>query len=616
MDQQNDKQTGFSSADEPPTTGDEGSAGIVQTQYVTVAQPPNELVLESGRRLGPIQVAYETYGRLNDQRDNAVFICHALSADAHVAGKHHPDDRKPGWWDIMIGPGKSIDTNKYFVICANILGGCKGTTGPESINPQTGKKWGLDFPVVTIEDMVKVQKLLLDALEIEQLLTVIGGSMGGMQVLEWAVRYPRMVRSAIPIATTARLGAQGIAFDAVGRNAILSDPQFNNGQYEADTGPDRGLAIARMVGHITYLSEKGMHAKFGRELRSRQHYGYDFENEFSVETYLDYQGQRFVARFDANCYLYITKAMDYYDLVGRYGTLDQAFKDVRARFLVMSFTSDWLFTPEQSQQLVDALLATGQQVSYCNIESPYGHDAFLLEPQVMGRLIAGFLQSVHRPGSAAQRRASAAYQQPPAVKSIFSGPRLDYELIEELIEPDSTVLDLGCGSGGLLKQLIVGKQVSATGVEMDQEFICQCVERGLNVLQADLDEGLDSFADGSYDYVVLSQTLQTVRRPDVVLTEMLRVGRRCIVSFPNFAHWKARLQVLTGGVVPVTGYLPFHWYDSPDIHFVSIKDFEKYCRTTGANIIKRIPLVHWSRSQVRFLPNLRAEQAIFVISAG
>jgi len=296
--------------------------------------------------------------------------------------------------------------------------------------------------------------------------------------------------------------------------------------------------------------------------------------------------------------------------------LDKAFKDARSRFLVLSFTSDWLFTPEQSQQLVDALLATGQQVSYCNIESPYGHDAFLLEPQVMGRLIAGFLQSVHRPGSTAQRRASAAYQQQPAVKSIFSGPRLDYELIEELIEPDSTVLDLGCGSGGLLKQLIVGKQVSATGVELDQEFICQCVERGLNVLQTDLDEGLDSFADGSYDYVVLSQTLQTVRRPDVVLAEMLRVGRRCIVSFPNFAHWRARLQVLTGGVVPVTGYLPFHWYDSPDIHFVSIKDFEKYCQTAGANIIKRIPLVHWSRSQVRFLPNLRAEQAIFVISAG
>lgn len=605
----------FYSADEPPPSQAEGSAGIVQTQYATVAEPPEVLQLECGRTLGPIQVAYETYGRLNEARDNVVLVCHALSGDAHAAGKHHPDDPKPGWWDIMIGPGKGIDTDKYFVICSNILGGCKGTAGPSSINPATGRAWGLDFPVVTIEDMVKVQKLLLDALGIEQLLAVVGGSMGGMQVLEWAVRYPQMVRAAIPIATTARLSAQAIAFDAVGRNAILSDPKFNGGQYGPNNGPDRGLAIARMVGHITYLSERAMHDKFGRQLRYRQKYGYDFHSEFSVETYLDYQGQKFVERFDANSYLYITKAMDYYDLPGRYGSLAEAFKSVRARFLVLSFSSDWLFPPQQSWRIVEALLANGREATYCNIESPYGHDAFLLEADVLGRLISGFLDSTHRPGRRLGRPAAQPLARRPAVESIFTLPRVDYDRIEELIEPGSTVLDLGCGTGELLDRLIRHRRATGMGVELDQQCICQCVERGINVIQRDLDQGLPCFADQSYDYVILSQTLQTIHRPDVVLREMLRIGKRCIVSFPNFAHCKARLQLLLGGVTPITTTLPFRWYDSPDLHFVSIRDFQRYCRQIGAKILRQIPLVHWSRTEVRFLPNLRAELAIFVITA-
>ena len=603
------------SADEPSPTADEGSAGIVETQFVTVAEPPDVLNLECGRTLGPIEVAYETYGQLNEARDNAVLICHALSGDAHVAGRHHPDDPKPAWWDIMVGPGKGIDTDKYFVICSNILGGCKGTTGPGSPNPATKRPWGLNFPVVTIEDMVKVQKLLVDKLGIERLLSVIGGSMGGMQVLEWVVRYPEMVRSAIPIATTARLSAQAIAFDAVGRNAILSDRNFRNGQYGPDGGPDRGLAIARMVGHITYLSEKGMHAKFGRDLRHREKYGYDLESEFSVETYLDHQGQKFVERFDANSYVYITKAMDYYDLVGRYGSLEQAFKGVKARMQVMSFTSDWLFTPEQSQQIVDALLANGCNVTYCNVESPYGHDAFLLEPEVLGRLVGGFLRSVQDPGSTPLRHKEQAYRQESAVESIFAGRRVDYDLIEELIEPGSRVLDLGCASGGLLARLIRSKQVEGMGVELDQEDICRCVARGIDVVQADLDRGLGSFADDSYDYVILSQTLQTIHRPDQVMREMLRVGRKGIVSFPNFAHWRARLQILLTGHTPVTGNLPFEWYESPNIRLASIRDFEQLCRRLGFVIVQEVPLVHWSRARVRVLPNLRAEEAVFVISA-
>ena len=274
------------------------------------------LSLECGKRLGPIDVAYETYGQLNEAGDNAILICHALSGNAHVAGYNHPEDKKPGWWEGMVGPGKGIDTNRYFVICSNFLGGCSGTTGPCSVNPETGRPYGLDFPIITVADMVRVQKLLLDKLGVKHLLAVIGGSIGGMQVLQWSIAYPEMMDAALPIATTTHLGAQSIAFDAVGRSAILSDAHFADGQYHSGEGPGQGLAIARMIGHITYLSEQGMRQKFGRELRGADKYSYDFNSEFAVETYLDHQGQSFVERFDANSYLYITKASDYFDLPG------------------------------------------------------------------------------------------------------------------------------------------------------------------------------------------------------------------------------------------------------------------------------------------------------------
>jgi len=590
-----------------------GSVGIVRTRTVTLFEPPDVLQLECGRTLGPIEVAYETYGTLNADRSNAVFICHALSGDAHAAGYHSEDDRKPGWWDIMVGPGKGIDTNKYFVICANVLGGCKGTTGPSSINPATGRPWGLSFPVITVEDMVKVHKRLVEHLGIARLLTVIGGSMGGMQVLEWAVRYPDSVATAIPIAATARLNAQSIAFDAVGRNAILADPNFAGGQYHGGPGPDSGLAIARMVGHITYLSEQGMHEKFGRELRNAKAYSYDFDPEFSVETYLDHQGRAFVERFDANSYLYITKAIDYYDLPARAGSLEKAFESVRARFLVISFASDWLFTPQQSRQIVDALLANGKEVTYCNVNSPYGHDAFLLEPETLGRLISGFL-------AAASGRPVLAnddlhpYREPPTVRTAWARQRVDYDRIEELIAPGSRVLDLGCGPGTLLSRLMLRKGVRGLGVELDQEALCECVDRGLPVIQRDLETELSGFASDSYDYVVLSQTLQTLRRPDIVLRQMLRIGRQCIVSFPNFAHWKPLVQMLLTGRTPVTERLPFRWYNSPNLTYLTIRDFDAYCREERIRVLRRIPLKVGQREPVRLWPNLRAEEAIFVIS--
>jgi len=590
----------------------DNSVGIVETQTMRVVEAAEPLELECGKKLGPIEAAYETYGELNTAGDNAVLICHALSGDAHVAGYHGAHERKPGWWDIMVGPGKGIDTNKYFVICSNFLGGCRGTTGPSSINPRTGKPYGLDFPIITITDMVKVQKLLLDKLGIKGLLAVIGGSIGGMQVLEWAISYPDFVRAAIPVATTAHLGAQPIAFDAVGRNAILADPNFTEGQYHNKRGPDRGLAIARMIGHITYLSEESMRRKFGRQLRSSDRYSYDFNSEFAVETYLDYQGQTFVERFDANSYLYITKAADYFDLQRVHGTLVKAFSNVRSRFLVVSFTSDWLFTPAQSEAMVDALVANGKDVSFCNIASPYGHDAFLLEPETLGLFISGFLDATHRPevaraGSGVRRRERGEFEE-------ARRARVDYALIESLIEPGSKVLDVGCGDGGLLANLTADKQIKGEGIELEQDLVLTCIKDGLPAIQYDIERGLSNYADKSFDYVILSQTVQTIRNPEKVFLELLRVGRKVIVSFPNFGHWRCRAQLFFGGRAPVTEQLPFCWYESPNIHILSLKDFDRFCEKLGVKVEERVPLTKTHLSPVRIAANLLAEQVVYVTS--
>ncbi len=591
------------------------SVGPVKTQTIQVVGRDNPLELTCGKMLAPVDVAYETYGQINHAGDNVVLICHALSGGAHAAGYNSPDDKKPGWWDVMIGPGKGIDTNKYFVICPNFLGSCYGTTGPASINPETGKPYGLDFPIVTIADMVKVQKLLLDKLGIKSLLAVIGGSMGGMQVLQWAIEYPDFVRGAIPIATTSHLNAQSIAFDAVGRNAILADPNFAAGNYTDEKSPDRGLAIARMIGHITYLSEQGMREKFGRNLRGTGQYRYDFNSEFAVETYLDYQGQSFVERFDANSYLYITKAESYFDLVKDYGSLTNAFAGVKARFLVISFASDWLFTPAQSKTMVDALVADRKDVSYCNIDSPYGHDAFLLEPEVLGRFICCFLQATYRPE--AVRQLCSCY-----ARSMrrFGGveqahrTRVDYELIESLIEPNSTVLDVGCGDGELLAGLVRDKNIRGEGIELEQELVLDCVCRRLPIIQHDIEQGLGHYGDKSFDYVILSQTVQTIKNPEKVFKELLRAGKKVIVSFPNFAHWRCRAQLFFLGKAPKTMQLPFGWHDSPNIHFLSMKDFDEFCRKLAVKVEKKIPLTGTHLGSVRFAPNLFAEQVIYVTS--
>jgi homoserine O-acetyltransferase len=353
------------------------------------------LDLASGRRLEHAQIAYETFGVLDPARANAVLVCHALSGDAHVAtGPDRFGEERPGWWEPVVGPGKAIDTEKYFVICSNVLGGCSGTTGPGSADPATNAPYGLRFPLVTAEDMVEAQAALLDHLGIERLACVAGGSMGGMQALAWARRYPERVASVAAIATTWRLAAQSIAFNEVGRTAILGDPAFMDGDYYEQGQPGHGLAVARMIGHITYLSDDSMREKFGRRLRQRAEHAFQFVTEFEVESYLAYQGRKFVERFDANTYLYMTKAMDYFDLSAGHATLGEALAGVRSRFLVLSFSSDWLFPTYQARELVDALKAADAEVSFAEIESPYGHDAFLLEPEQQRQYLEPFLAHV------------------------------------------------------------------------------------------------------------------------------------------------------------------------------------------------------------------------------
>jgi homoserine O-acetyltransferase len=352
------------------------------------------LRLDAGVELAPFQIAYKTYGTLNAARSNAVLVCHALTGDQHVASRH-PVTGKPGWWEIMVGPGKPVDTERYFVICPNVVGGCMGSTGPSSLNHNTGKPWGLDLPVITIRDMVRAQAMLLDHLGIDSLFSVLGGSMGGMQVLQWAASYPERVFSALPLATGTRHSAQNIAFHEVGRQAVMADPEWRSGRYLLEgTNPRRGLAVARMGAHITYLSDAALHRKFGRRFQDRSNPTFSFDADFEVESYLRHQGITFVERFDANSYLYLTRAMDYFDLAADYdGVVANAFKGTPTRFCVISFTSDWLFPTAESRAIVHALNAGGARVSFAEIVTDKGHDAFLLdEPELFG-IMRGFLDS-------------------------------------------------------------------------------------------------------------------------------------------------------------------------------------------------------------------------------
>ena len=580
-------------------------------QSVTFEQP---LELQLGGYLPGVTVAYESYGRLNAARDNAVLVCHAISGDSHVAQHDAQDD--PGWWDLVVGPGKVIDTERFFVICPNLLGGCRGTTGPGSLNPVTGRPYGRDFPAITVGDMVEVQRRLVDHLGIEQLRAVAGGSLGGHQALTWATRFPDRVRGVVALATSPRLTSQALAFDVVGRNAILRDPHFHGGQYyDKPNGPAVGLALARMIGHITYLSPQAMTDKFEADRLHPRDVAVQFEKRFSVGSYLGYQGAKFVERFDANSYVTISLAMDLFDLGRTPAELAKTFRPARCRWLVVSFSSDWLFPPDQSRAMVNALAANNAPVTYCNVQSACGHDAFLLpdEIQIYGEMTRAFLDQLGTTG----RDRTAIQEARHGPTSIFQQHRLDYDRIVELVPAGATVLDLGCGAGGLLARLREGNHRRLVGVELDERNILACVGRGLDVIQMDVNKELGAFGTGQFDCVILSQTLQAVSDVERVLNEMLRIGRTCIVSIPNFGYHPLTRMLAEEGRAPKSGgVLRYEWYNTPNIRFFTIADFEDYCRAKGIRVHRQIALDTEAGTEVFSEPNRNADLAIFVISRG
>ena len=594
--------------------------GVVQTRVVKINLPSAGLVLDNRETLPELQVAYESYGSISPSGDNVVYICHALTGDAHVAGVHDEKDAKPGWWDAMIGPGQGIDTRRFHVICANILGGCMGTTGPSSINPRTGKPYGSAFPSITTGDIVHVQYLLLKQLGVRRLAAVVGGSFGGMQVLEWAIRYPGMVDKCVCIASAMSLSAQALAFDIVGRNAILADPAWTAGDYYGHPErPAQGLAQARMIGHITYLSSENMKRKFGREKKQMPHLLPRFATPFQIESYLDYQSNKFVSRFDANSYLHITEAMDVFDLTENTADPAEVFQvvDDCTQFLVVALSSDWLFPPEQSLEVARTLIRAGKRVTYCLLKSPYGHDAFLVEIEHLAEVVRAFLEAPHtatdntvasgKPTVCApvKQDRNAVFPQPVAEQSDppqdgttnqslwMRGQRSvpfnnDYRLIEDVIHAGSRVLDLGCGDGELLCRLMAARGIVGLGIDIDLDNVIKVIRKGLDVFQCDLDAGLSSIPDHSYDYAILSQTLQVVRKPRFVLSEMLRVAREGVISFPNFGHWRHRLRLSFFGRMPVSASLPFEWYDTPNIHLSTLKDFRALCRKDNIRIVDMV----------------------------
>jgi homoserine O-acetyltransferase/O-succinyltransferase len=594
---------------ESSDTGRSG-APLKHVQSVTFDEPVR---LDRGETLSEVTVAYETYGQLNEARDNAVWICHALSGDSHVAA--HDEDDDPGWWDIAIGPGKSIDTDKYFVICPNILGGCRGTTGPNSTNPKTGRRYGQNFPIITMNDMVDVQVRLLDHLGIDKLLAVTGGSLGGQQTLCWAVRYPDRVKGVVPMATSGRLSSQGMAFNVVGRNAIRRDPDFHDGQYyDNPNGPQVGLALARMIGHITYLSKESMHQKFSATRTEPRHLEAEFEGHFSVGSYLGFKGSEFVERFDANSYITLSMAMDLFDLGATVDDFVELLKDSPCRWLVVSFTSDWLFPPKESQDIVESLVRTDRSVSYCNIVTDCGHDAFLLSADLdsYGRMTESFLATL------AGDTRGGSNGDPGAQRSNIFHPahphRLDYDVILDLIAPEASVLDLGCGSGDLLVELAGRGHDKTLGIEIHQQDVVTCVGKGLGVVQADLNDGLVALCDDQFDCIVLSRALMEIKDVKGVIEEMLRVGKKCIISFPNFGFYKLRDMLYNEGRAPEAGVLNYKWYNTPNIRVLTIKDFEELCDELGATIHQSLALDTEKRISVSQDVNRQADLAIYVIS--
>ncbi len=580
------------------------SVGIVEPQIAEFSEP---LALACGRWLPRFELAYETYGTLNPDASNAVLICHALNASHHVAGLYAEDRDNVGWWDNMIGPGKPLNTDRFFVVGVNNLGSCFGSTGPLSTNPDSGRPWGGDFPLVTVEDWVDAQARLADRLGIAQFAAVMGGSLGGMQALAWAVRYPQRIRHALVIAAAPNLSAQNIAFNEVARQAILTDPDFHGGDFAAhSTLPRRGLRVARMIGHITYLSDLQMEEKFGRSLR--EGIKFSFAPEFQIESYLRHQGEKFAEYFDANTYLRITKALDYYDPAqATSGDLASALAPAECRFLVASFKTDWRFPPARSREIVKALVDRRRDVSYAEIDAPHGHDAFLLDDAQYHALVRTYFENIASDADYSTFRFGAEVKRKIDERERQS-QRADFATIANWLAPGSQVLDLGCGDGSLLAYLMRERSVRGYGIEIADEGVLASVRNGINVLQSDLESGLAGFDDASFDCVILSQTLQAMRHTEEIVAEMLRVGREVIVTFPNFGHWTHRWQIFKGRM-PVSEKLPYQWYDTPNIHLCTVADFDAFLRDRNCVVENRVVLAGGRAANV--LPNLLGELAIY-----
>ena len=549
--------------------------GVVETHTLTLSLPEGGFRLEEGGSLPRVDVAWESCGLVKPENDNVVFICHALTGDAHVAGRYANESESSGWWESIVGPGKAIDTNRYRVICANVLGGCKGTTGPSSVNPATGRPWGSAFPRFTIGDTVEVYRSLLRELGVTHLAGLVGGSFGGIQVCEWLAAHPNEVDKAVMIASGAALNSQALAFDIVGRYAITLDPHWHGGDYydrPFEDRPNVGLAQARQVAHITYLSLDLLNRRFGRKQQEDwlakgaewlEAHAAKFGTTFAIESYLRYQAKKFIARFDANSYLQITHAMDRYDASVKYGSLDEVCRRITAKLLLVSISGDWLFSEEQSRNIAAAMLRQGKDVSYSHLDIKVGHDGFLTHTKELGKLMGAFFASVPTEVSSEKRQKLAP--------------------IVEMIPEGGQVLDIGCGSGSLLT-LLREKKVRGTGIEIDFGKIVDGVRGGLNVLYEDADEGLGLLPDAAYDVAVLSETLQTVKKPREILVKILDKAKEAVVTIPNFASIGIRLHLLLTGRMPVGSELPFEWYDTPNTHFFTFHDFRALCAKEGIEI--------------------------------
>lgn len=555
------------------------------------------VALKLGGVLHDVEIAWESFGTLNEARSNAILVCHAISGDSHVT-RHAPDD-DAGWWEELVGPGKPIDTDRWFVICSNVLGGCRGSTGPSSNRPGTDGPWGPDFPTVTVQDMVDAQKALIDSMGIAQLRAVVGGSLGGHQTMTWATRYPDRLKTAIVVGSSPRLTAQALSFEVVARNAIQTDPHFHGGRYyDQEKQPSTGLAIARMLGHITYLSSESMAQKFDVDRNSPRDIATAFEKRFSVGSYLAYQGQKFTERFDANSYCTISMALSLVDFGATPEEIKSSFAGSQCDWIVVSFSSDWLFPPSQSRQIVAALTALGKRVSYCEVPTDAGHDGFLLPKEIAsyGSLVAAKL------GDAAPSEPS---------------PRQEDANILEMIPVGASVLDLGCGDGHLLAALRARGPARLCGVDVKTARLVATAQHDVDVIDADLNLGLPEFQDNQFDVVVISATLQLVPNVKTLLLDSLRVGKELILAFPNFAYKPLREMFAHDGKSPKTaGEYNYSWFDTPNRRFPSVRDVLELVGDLGL-------FVHEARYEANGLaltepqqadPNLHAELAVLRIS--